>query len=78
MLLKKVWGKVSAGLATVDIYTHYGTPEQTHIHQNIPVGDNLLIEDKLVLIRAGESTAVTFDGSRAVIVPLPLPRVTKN
>jgi uncharacterized protein (TIGR03000 family) len=34
------------------------------------VGDNFLIEDKEITIRAGESTGVTFDGSRAVIVPL--------
>jgi hypothetical protein len=34
-------------------------------------GDKLLIEDKQVLLRAGESTTVTFDGSRAVAVPLP-------
>ena len=34
------------------------------------VGDKLLIEEKQVLIRAGESTPVTFDGSRAHAVPL--------
>jgi hypothetical protein len=33
-------------------------------------GDNFLIEDKEIMIRAGESTGVTFDGSQAVIVPL--------
>jgi hypothetical protein len=47
MLVKKVWGKVSAGLVTVDIYTHYGTKDQTHIHQNIPLGqkDALIVFD---------------------------------
>jgi hypothetical protein len=34
-------------------------------------GDRLLIEDKVVLLRAGESSRVTFDGSGAVAVPLP-------
>jgi uncharacterized protein (TIGR03000 family) len=34
------------------------------------VGDNLLIEDKQILIRAGQQTAVTFDGTRAISVPL--------
>jgi uncharacterized protein (TIGR03000 family) len=33
-------------------------------------GDNFLIEDKETTIRAGESASVTFDGGRAVIVPL--------
>ena len=33
-------------------------------------GDNFLIEDKEITIRAGQNTGVTFDGSRAVIVPL--------
>ncbi len=35
------------------------------------VGANLLVEDRQVVLRAGESTAVTFDGRRAVAVPLP-------
>jgi uncharacterized protein (TIGR03000 family) len=34
------------------------------------VGENFVIEDKEVLIRAGESTAVTFDGKVALILPL--------
>jgi len=33
-------------------------------------GDNFLIEDKEITIQAGESAIVTFDGGRAVIVPL--------
>lgn len=33
-------------------------------------GDNLLIEDKTLLLRAGESVRVSFDGSRAVVVSL--------
>ncbi len=35
-----------------------------HLRAVFQVGDNLLIQDKKVLIRAGESAAVTFDGSR--------------
>lgn len=34
-------------------------------------GENLLIEDKQVMIRAGQVSAVAFDGSRALSVPLP-------
>src|SRR5262245_51264132 len=34
-------------------------------------GDNLLIEDKIVVLHAGAAVGVTFDGSRAVSVPLP-------
>lgn len=35
------------------------------------VGDELLIEDKVVQLRAGETIDVAFDGSRALRVPLP-------
>jgi uncharacterized protein (TIGR03000 family) len=35
------------------------------------VGDRILVEDRQVLIRAGQCTAVTFDGSRAVAAPMP-------
>ena len=34
------------------------------------VGNNFLIEDKEIMIRAGESVAVTFDGKGALVVPL--------
>ena len=36
------------------------------------VGDNLLIEDKTALVQAGQGAALTFDGSGAIRVPLPL------
>jgi len=36
------------------------------------VGDNLLIEDKQILLHAGESTTVIFDGRKALSVPLRL------
>jgi uncharacterized protein (TIGR03000 family) len=35
------------------------------------VGNNFVIEDREVLIRAGENASVTFDGARALVVPLP-------
>jgi uncharacterized protein (TIGR03000 family) len=35
------------------------------------VGNRILVEDREVLIRAGQCTVVTFDGSRAVAVPMP-------
>jgi hypothetical protein len=34
-------------------------------------GDRLLIEEKPVVLRAGGSVSVTFDGSGALAVPLP-------
>ncbi len=37
--LRRIWGQVATGKVTVDIYTHYGTPQQTHIRQQIPVGE---------------------------------------
>jgi hypothetical protein len=39
MLVKRVWGKVTAGKVTVDIYTNYNTDKQTHIRQQIPLAD---------------------------------------
>ncbi len=41
-------------------------------------GDHLLIEDKMLLLRAGESVRVSFDGSRAVAVPLRRDAVAGN
>jgi hypothetical protein len=37
-------------------------------------GDNLLIEEKEVVVRAGELTEVSFDGAHATSVPLPKSR----
>jgi uncharacterized protein (TIGR03000 family) len=42
-----------------------------HLRAVYAVGDKILIEDKQVAIRAGDNLAVTFDGSRALAVPLP-------
>ena len=39
LLLRRVWGQVATGKVTVDIFTHYGTPKQTHIRQQIPVSE---------------------------------------
>jgi uncharacterized protein (TIGR03000 family) len=41
-----------------------------HLCAVFKVGTRLLIEDKQVLIRAGEASAIQFDGSRAVSVSL--------
>jgi uncharacterized protein (TIGR03000 family) len=48
-----------------------GKPYALHVRAAFKVGDHLLIEDQQVLLRAGQVTAVTFTGSRAVSVPLP-------
>jgi hypothetical protein len=34
-----VWGKVTAGKVTVDIVSQYGTMEQKHLRQQIPLGE---------------------------------------
>ena len=39
MLLRRVWGKVTAGKVTVDVYTHFGTKQVRHFHHQIPLGD---------------------------------------
>lgn len=38
LLLRRAWGQVAAGRATVEIWTHYGTPKQTYGKQQIPIG----------------------------------------
>jgi hypothetical protein len=38
VLLRRVWGKVTAGKVTVDVYCHLGTKGQKHERRQIPVG----------------------------------------
>jgi hypothetical protein len=45
MMVKKVWGKPTAGKVSVDVYTHYGSSEQTVKSQYIPLDD----KDALVI-----------------------------
>jgi len=39
-----------------------------HIRAAFKVGDHFFIEDKQILIRAGEGATATFDGSKAMVV----------
>ncbi|HTN77716.1 MAG TPA: hypothetical protein VL096_20805, partial [Pirellulaceae bacterium] len=39
MLVKRVWGKVTAGKVTLDIYKHYNTDQQEHMRTQIALGD---------------------------------------
>jgi len=39
VLVRRVWGQVATGKVTVDVFTHYGTPEEVHVCQQIPVSD---------------------------------------
>jgi plasmid stabilization system protein ParE len=48
--LRRVWGEVSAGKVTIEIWTHFGTPQQTYGKQQIPLGEkdavvNFRVED---------------------------------
>ena len=47
VLLRKVWGDVTAGKATVDIYTNYGGENEKHIRQQVDLGkkDAMLLFD---------------------------------
>lgn len=38
VLIKRVWGDVTAGKVTIDIYTGYGTKNQTHRREQIELG----------------------------------------
>lgn len=39
ILLRRVWGKITAGKVTVDVYTNYGTKQVKNFHAQIPVSD---------------------------------------
>jgi hypothetical protein len=39
VLLRRVWGKVTAGKVTVEVFSHYGTNNIKHMRQQIPIGD---------------------------------------
>ncbi len=40
VLIRKVYGKVSGGKATVEVYTDYGTPDQAYMSQQVELGEN--------------------------------------
>ena len=39
LLLRRIWGRVATGKVTVDIDTHSGTSESTHVRQQIPLSE---------------------------------------
>jgi len=39
VLVRRIWGQVATGKVTVDVYTHYGTPNMIHVRQQIPVSE---------------------------------------
>jgi hypothetical protein len=39
MQLRRVWGKITAGKVTVDLYTNFGTGQALHERQQIPLGE---------------------------------------
>ena len=45
VLLRRIWGRPSAGRVSVDVYTGYRTKHEVKIHKEIPLGD----KDALVL-----------------------------
>jgi uncharacterized protein (TIGR03000 family) len=49
---------------------HPGKDFPTRVRAVFALGGQLLIEDREVVLRGGEIAAVTFDGSRAIAVPL--------
>ncbi len=44
MLLRRVWGKPTAGKVTVEVYTHFGSKKATQMRKQIPLGE----EDSMV------------------------------
>jgi hypothetical protein len=47
VLLRRVWGKVTAGKVTVDLYSHYGSKDEKHMRSQLPLGegDQLVVFD---------------------------------
>jgi len=43
VLVKRVWGKVTAGKVTVDIYTHYGREDNRHLREQLELGEKKAI-----------------------------------
>jgi len=43
--VRRVWGKVTAGKVTVDVYSHYGSKDEKHLRHQVPLGD----EDALIV-----------------------------
>ncbi|WP_158265038.1 hypothetical protein [Blastopirellula marina] len=39
LLIRRIWGEVTAGKVTVDVYTSYGAKQQKHIREQIPLAD---------------------------------------
>ncbi len=39
MLLRRVWGKPTAGKVTVEVFTHYGSKQSTLMRKQIPLGE---------------------------------------
>jgi hypothetical protein len=50
ILVRRVWGKVTAGKVTVDLYAHQGTPQEKHLQHQIPLGE----QDALVTFDLAE------------------------
>ena len=50
VLVRRIWGDVTAGKVTVDVYTNQHTPQQKHMRQQIPLAD----KDALVVFELPE------------------------
>ena len=66
ILIRRVWGEVSGGKATVEIFTdYYGTPEQNYISQVVDLTDkDALIQ---VSVKNGQRTEPIADAQLAAV-----------
>ncbi len=39
VLVRRLWGQVATGKVTVDVFTHFGSTQVTHIHKQIPISE---------------------------------------
>jgi hypothetical protein len=65
ILIRKIWGEVSGGKATVEIYTDFGTPEQNYISQAVDLSEkDVMIQ---VAVKNGQRKEPIADAQVAAV-----------
>jgi hypothetical protein len=77
MLLRRVWGKVTAGKVTVDIYAYHGTDKAKHMRHQVSVGsqDGAVVfelpegrrKEPLDQMQLANAAAAQIDMNRAIL-----------
>jgi hypothetical protein len=88
MLLRRVWGKPTAGKVTVDIYSHWGTKKATHQRRQIPVGEQDALvtfelkegrrQEPLAQAQAANAAQAMIGVNQAILAQMVAPPVAAN